>query len=657
MFNKIVESVLNEISAEDAYTKFYNVLPKSDFDKLVSTYGGKFDNLIKAILNSIKEYVSDGKDPQEMFSKAYTFINDYKSAPNEIRIAFNKNFKNGDYEDFIDMCQGLSELKESGVDTLKSIQNLGLITLLDDDNYRLTCTTTYEASHHFYGKSSWCTASDRLGQYDGWEYFITYIFDIEADIIEDVYENLLTKHEPVACLVQFTNKKDNKTYQMQVFGSDGMPGQICDFEDNSCDIDELGMPEELMDLLQSSASHLVYKTKEAFAKEYPYQKSRDKYIEDKRQQLVIRRRALITQHTDTIQNKLVEKSKFIQAKIKELMESNLLTNPEYVQQLIRYSHSIEMSTRNAWQRDMGIDEINNLENMLKQMKYMIVDDIKPSSNGLVVMRIRPSIGQTLKIDYGNGNMPVMKNTFVYEDSWFDCYLKGNIAIVAKTSNDSAEFDDIEIESIIKVSKDETNEIRCFTLYNLIHDMANYTGGSELLPYILIEHISSVGMGGTSELLRADTLQSVIVKKRIASAIIYDDYLFLNIIEIGRPFIVLNKNTLEALFYLNTNAIEPRSYSWLLGKNPKTDELFLMTDKLVPLGVRYKGTSINSIDGEYYRNGLIVITKYGENYSSIVYNYATKKVECENVNFDNYIDKQYKVHYVAEFEDGEEINFD
>ena len=50
MFNSIVENVLNEINANDAYEKFYSALPSEDYFNLVNMYG-KFDNLIKFILN------------------------------------------------------------------------------------------------------------------------------------------------------------------------------------------------------------------------------------------------------------------------------------------------------------------------------------------------------------------------------------------------------------------------------------------------------------------------------------------------------------------------------------------------------------------------------------------------------------------------------
>lgn len=134
MFSKIVESVLTEISAEDAYNKFYTDLPRYEFNSLLEIYGGKFDLLIKTILKSIKEE-ANGKNLPVLFVSARKLLQHYKSVPNEVRIKFNQNLKNGEYDDVLDMEQGLNELSSQGVDTSKSFQKNGLITLVDNENY------------------------------------------------------------------------------------------------------------------------------------------------------------------------------------------------------------------------------------------------------------------------------------------------------------------------------------------------------------------------------------------------------------------------------------------------------------------------------------------------------------------------------------------
>ena len=651
MFSKIVESVLNEISAEDAYNKFYNVLPRENFDKLVSEYGGKFDNLMKAILNDIKSCIYP-KECEEKFSKAYKFIKDYKSVSNEVRIRFNQNFKNGEYEDLYDMEQGLYELNVNGVDTLKTIQKLGLITLLDDDNFRITCTTTYESSHHFYGKSKWCTASDRLGQYDGWKYFISYIFDIECEIVDDVYYNL-DKKQVVASLVQITNKKENKTFQMQLFGQDGMAGQICDFEDVSCSIDEIGLTEDLMDILQSSANDLVNRTQEAFYKEYKYQKSKDEYIEAKRERLKIKRRELIRRFEDEIQNDLEKKGKFIEEKFNELLESNLLTNPNFLQQLIRNSDIIRKKT---YYNDeiMTEKEISEFENMLKQMKYAVVEDIVPSTNGLVVIKVRPSIGETYTIVY-SGNLPTKAKKFVNENMWYDAVVRGCVGIIARTSNDSADFSDIEISEIIKAKNDTYNKV--YTLYQTLIGIANYTNGSELMRYIVIEHVPPVGLG-TCDVFDSETYKNVTVNGVINGSIVYDDCLVLMIKALGNPFIVLNKTTLEPIAALKQCMIDPHSYGWRLARNEKTKELLILCDKIIKLGEKFTDCKFSDILCDYNPNlGLFTIVPYGKEkeFSTIILDYNTGKIKYENANFVRKVSNDFTRYvYFARLKDGSQI---
>lgn len=206
MFNSIVESVLNEISAEEAYAKYYSDIPKDVFDGLLEIYGGKFDALFKFVLKSINDYITPS-----MIDDAKLFLKKYKGVGNNTRIEFLKRFKNGDYEDLVDAMQGLQEIEKEGVSTVKSRQDEGYIELYNDDNYLLTATLTYEANQHFYGNSKWCTSSDRFGKRDGWFYFLSYVFGVKDIYDKDIYGNLGTKKYPIKnVLVQFTDKTKNK---------------------------------------------------------------------------------------------------------------------------------------------------------------------------------------------------------------------------------------------------------------------------------------------------------------------------------------------------------------------------------------------------------------------------------------------------------------
>ena len=82
MFKYITESVLNEISAEDAYNKFYSNIPKDTFDTILNAYGGKFDAVIKFIFNNIRDY----EDSFMIRDNALKFIKLYKSIENNVRM-------------------------------------------------------------------------------------------------------------------------------------------------------------------------------------------------------------------------------------------------------------------------------------------------------------------------------------------------------------------------------------------------------------------------------------------------------------------------------------------------------------------------------------------------------------------------------------------
>lgn len=102
----------------------------------------------------------------------------------------------------------------------------GLYKIYEDDNMIVTATLSYSASHHFFGDSHWCTASDIGGEYNGFEMFKNYT---EYDPDEDA-EMLL--------LVQFVDKNDRQhSFQMSTYEYE--PNLICDFEDHEVEIYEL----------------------------------------------------------------------------------------------------------------------------------------------------------------------------------------------------------------------------------------------------------------------------------------------------------------------------------------------------------------------------------------------------------------------------------
>ena len=102
-----------------------------------------------------------------------------------------------------------------------SLPNIGYI-FYNDDNVCVTCTKSYAASVKNFGRSHWCTASDQFGEYDGFEMFKNYTRD--------------------GILVQFYCKQDeDHSFQVQYvqMGRKIVPGAICDWEDDTMDVESV----------------------------------------------------------------------------------------------------------------------------------------------------------------------------------------------------------------------------------------------------------------------------------------------------------------------------------------------------------------------------------------------------------------------------------
>lgn len=626
MFRNIVESVLNEISAEDAYNKFYSDLPRDEFNSLLEIYGGKFDLLIKAILKSIKEE-SNGENLSELFINARKLLQHYKSVQNEVRIKFNQNLKNGEYDDVLDMEQGLNELSSQGVDTSKSFQKNGLIMLIDDENYRITCTTTYEANHHFYGKSKWCTASDRFGRYDGWKYFLVYVYGFDIDLVDEIGDFNFNKHTPVASLVQFTDKAENKTYQIQLF-SNAKVGDICDFEnDEQLDISGTNMPEELMELLFEKATELVFETKKAQEKEIPYQISKNRYVEEKREKTRQKIDRLLSEYNNVVKEENTKKANFVQNKFNELINSKLLENIQFLTQVCRFSGLIY---KNGYEDIDDREDIVNLEEQLKQVKYATVASTYASeTNNIMAIRIEPAIGLTKEVDYSSNGMPFIRDKFAFESYVaYTTSLKGGAVVIVKTSTKNPPLREIEIESVIKISKETNMDLKARSLYNMAYDGANYTGGAELNNYFIISHgLPEKPIAEYSELFNANTLKTISLKGSYEEAIIYDDILILrkNTVAYYDYMFVFDKNTLKLHFTLKVKRTIPRGFGWYLGKNEETDDMYLIAHEFVNLGKLFKGIDFANIVGNYENGVLHVYDKTHKDNTTVTYDFKSNKI--------------------------------
>ena len=401
MFNEIVESVLNEISADDAYNKFYkDKFQYNDFKKLVDSYG-KFDNLMKAVLKSMIEN-------NDNFGLAFSFIKKYKEAPNEVRIEFNNRFKKGEYEDLLDMEQGLADIQENGVDTIKSFQEEGLVNIYYDERYLLTCTLTYEASKHYYGKNKWCTASDRFGRYDGWVYFLKYLFyDLSSQYDDDddnFYLHIKENSTPDSILCQLTDKEENETYQFDYSGSDDFMngiGTVCDSNDSPISVvqfvDDI-IPQKILNVLNSKKEWLFNMQKEMFQKEFSYQISKEQYVDAKKSNIVDKNVEIAKKCVEE-RNKIVsDKISFVKDKFKELLNTNLLSNPEFIEQVRQTSRKLRSLYYETYRND---EMIEKLEKELKSVYYCFIADTSQinDEDRTYIYSIIPICGKIKEIDF------------------------------------------------------------------------------------------------------------------------------------------------------------------------------------------------------------------------------------------------------------------
>ena len=208
-------TLLNEISSELAYTRFYQgKLSQKAYDKLmvgaeqmtplhklaadhmVALYAQKNYRGVSRIAEIVSVFWNNATEE----SKQYV-VRVCKSDANELK---------SDSYAFRNILSKLTGMKSHSEG---SYVDRGFEILYEDENVRVTCTKSYSSSCHHYGKSHWCTASDQFGEYDGFEMFKRYTIENRS------------------VLVQFFIKQNpSKTCQAQITLRNTF-SVICDWED------------------------------------------------------------------------------------------------------------------------------------------------------------------------------------------------------------------------------------------------------------------------------------------------------------------------------------------------------------------------------------------------------------------------------------------
>ena len=307
--------MLTEISAEDAYAKFYSKIPKDDFDKIVNFYG-KFDSIVKFILKGIMTW---GMSTDECIS----ILAKYKALNNKARIIISDKIKKNEYSDIEEFIDDINNEENLIKNTKSGLSKNGYEVLYKDENWILTATYTYEANHKYFGYTHWCTASDRLGSYDGYEYFLEY-----------------TNGEALLQITNATNK--NETYQLEATkqGRHLEVSQICDIKDTSMDFAELKgiVGDEIFFIIDQKLQMCIDKTRSMKYDEKVYQESMEKQLEERKKRVKIR-------------------AQQIKEKAKQL-------NFEIAQKILQNARTIEIENL-----QMDANFLNSLSKLSKYSKY------------------------------------------------------------------------------------------------------------------------------------------------------------------------------------------------------------------------------------------------------------------------------------------------
>lgn len=230
--NNIYESIVNEISADDAYNRFYSSIPRDKYDEILNGNPAP-DKFVQFLLNCARD---EGKiDDAIVASQSYALL------PPEAKQVLQNGVKSGEYAN-IDELQAMIDYFHAGggITSKKQFAKKGYIKIKETDEAIVTCTTNYMANNHFFGQTHWCTASDREGRWDGYRMFLRYGYEYDAVLIQFkpkkkiLPESEGLKGEPYPTIKE---KEENALrYEFQLIQAaveeNGKISTICDFADD-----------------------------------------------------------------------------------------------------------------------------------------------------------------------------------------------------------------------------------------------------------------------------------------------------------------------------------------------------------------------------------------------------------------------------------------
>ena len=403
--NNIFESIINEIGANDAYMRFYTSIPREDYDRILDGDPAP-DRFMQFILNCVR-------DQKNSVDTAVEAVKRYKHAPSEIRQRIQESVKSGEFDSIDDMISSIEYFTNGGkIVSRKQFAKSGFITLKETSEAIVTCTTNYTANNHFFGKTHWCTASDRSGDYDGYHMFLRYASDRNAILFQfkprkKVLQPLKDRDGVVDEQEDYPTPKEEENnavrYQFQLIqlqltkaGDDYQIGQICDFLDKFMSEETLRavVGEEAFNVVKDEDlfAHLLSIQNEQYAVEHDYQESKDAAIKakkERRQRELQLRRETANQEVKRMRGQEELESLNIWDKF---LSEKMFTNGELLQKI--YNRSVEdeeipaeecyCAGIQSWNNYNGTDDCISVLGLSPiTRKWYFVDEIE-NENGEVI---------------------------------------------------------------------------------------------------------------------------------------------------------------------------------------------------------------------------------------------------------------------------------
>lgn len=219
--------LLNEISVQDAYGRFYaKTIPQDIWNTFMSGVD-KMTPFHKRVADIIAKLMSsrDVTKSEEIAKYAAAAWNKGPIVQQYLVNAVKEDFPDCKDEmiwQFLFHIVKKSRANDKERYTEEEFLDGGLVKLYDDEELLVTCTLSYTASHKYYHDSHWCTASGTDGEWDGYKMFCNYT--------------------GMYILLQFVDKRNReRSFQLQYGGwNETYNGpdldQICNFDDEPMDI-------------------------------------------------------------------------------------------------------------------------------------------------------------------------------------------------------------------------------------------------------------------------------------------------------------------------------------------------------------------------------------------------------------------------------------